>query len=81
MARGQAPAEPAEEYLLSAAILHGGARAHRWEDKAGFSFLFEYDSVPTAAVPGNLALDRNTIIDLTDRMAPDGTLRWDVPES
>ena len=39
----QAPPQPAAEYVLSEAILHGGARVHRWEEKAGFSFLFEYE--------------------------------------
>jgi hypothetical protein len=46
-----APAQPAREYVLSEAVLHSGGRVHRWEEKAGFSFLFEYESVPTPAVP------------------------------
>ncbi len=47
----QSPSAPAKEYTLMEAVLHSGARVHRWEEKAGFSFLFEYESVPTPPTP------------------------------
>ncbi|MBE2216321.1 MAG: glycoside hydrolase, partial [Opitutaceae bacterium] len=75
----QAPAPPAREYTLSEAILHGEARVHRWEEKAGFSFLFEYETVPTPEVPAALAVDPAGVVDLTSRLRPDGTLDWEVP--
>lgn len=75
----QEPTEPAEKYVLTEVRLHSGARVHRWEDKAGFSHLFEYESVPTPEVAPETAVARSDVIDLTSRMAPDGTLDWDVP--
>jgi len=75
----QAPAQPAAEYVLSEAVLHSGARINRWEEKAGFSFLFEYDSVPSPAVPPETTLEPGGMIDLTDRMKPDGALDWEIP--
>jgi hypothetical protein len=75
----QAPPQPAAEYVLSEAILHGGARVHRWEEKAGFSFLFDYEHVPTPAVPAAAAVPAREVIDLTSKMRPDGTLEWDAP--
>ncbi len=75
----QAPSEPTREYVLTEAILHSGARVHRWEEKAGFSFLFEYESVPTPEVPAETAIRRSDIVDLTSKMAQDGSLEWDVP--
>ncbi len=75
----QAPAQPAAQYVLSEAVLHGGARLQRWEEKAGFSFLFEYDSVPSLPVPGPAAIAPAEVVDLTSRMKPDGTLDWEVP--
>ena len=75
----QAPAQPAREYVLREAILHSGARVHRWEEKAGFSFLFEYESVPTPEVPADTAIRSSDIIDLTSKMSPDGDLQWDIP--
>ena len=75
----QAPAAPAAQYLLAEAVLHSGARIHRWEEKAGFSFLFEYESAPTPAVPAETAVRSRDMVDLTSRMTPDGTLNWNVP--
>lgn len=75
----QAPAQPAAQYVLSEAVLHSGMRINRWEEKAGFSFLFEYDSVPTRAVPAAVAVPAREVIDLTGKMKSDGTLDWDVP--
>ena len=75
----QAPTAPAAQYVLSEAILHRGARVHRWEEKAGFSFLFEYETVPTPAVPADETVPRGEVIDLTSKMQPDGSLTWDAP--
>jgi hypothetical protein len=75
----QAPTAPAAEYVLSEAALHGGARVHRWEEKAGFSFLFEYESVPSLDVPVENTIAHGDVIDLTAKMKPDGSLDWDVP--
>jgi hypothetical protein len=75
----QGPIVPLREYTLTEAVLQGGARVHRWEDKAAFSFLFEYESVPTPAVPAGAAIPRSDIVDLTSKMATDGSLDWEVP--
>ena len=75
----QAPAQPAAEYVLAEAVLHAGARVHRWEEKAGFSFLFEYESVPTPAVPAETVIRRSDIVDLTSKTAADGSLEWEIP--
>ena len=75
----QAPSEPATEYVLSEAVLHGGARVNRWEEKAGFGFLFEYKTVPTAPVPASATIAPEDVIDLTSQMKPDGTLGWKAP--
>jgi hypothetical protein len=75
----QAPSAPAAQYVLSEAVLHPSARIHRWEEKAGFSFLFEYDSVPTPPSPAESVVARREVFDLTAQMKPDGTLEWDAP--
>ena len=75
----QAPSPPAREYALMEAVLHSGARVHRWEEKAGFSFLFEYESVPTPATPSTSTIRRSDTVDLTSKMDQDGTLNWEVP--
>lgn len=75
----QAPSAPAKEYTLLEAVLYSGARVHRWEEKAGFSFLFEYESVPTPATPASSIIQQLDIVDLTGKMNKDGSLNWDVP--
>ncbi|KAA2239846.1 glycoside hydrolase [Chitinophaga agrisoli] len=71
---------PDSAYLLSELQLHTGARIHRWEDKAGFNFLFEYESTATPAVPANTVIKASDIIVLTPKMSADGTLQWNVPK-
>ena len=75
----QAPPKPAREYLITEFVPHSGGRVHRWEEKAGFNFLFEYESSPTPAQPVTSVVPRGDVVDLTSRMKPDGTLDWDVP--
>ena len=71
--------QPAREYSLTEVRLHRGARVNRWEEKAGFSHLFEYETVPTPEAPPEATIRRSDVIDLTSRMAADGSLDWDVP--
>ena len=39
--------QPAAQYALGELIFHSAARVHRWEEKAGFSFLYDYGAVAT----------------------------------
>ncbi|HKP15655.1 MAG TPA: glycosyl hydrolase [Gemmatimonadaceae bacterium] len=75
----QAPTQPAREYVITEFVTHTGARVHRWEEKAGFNFLFEYESSPTPTQPATSVVPRGDVVDLTSRMKPDGTLDWEVP--
>src|SRR5688572_3803243 len=75
----QTPTRPAREYVITELVPHTGGRVHRWEEKAGFNFLFEYESSPTPAQPATSVVPRGDVVDLTSRMRPDGTLDWEVP--
>lgn len=78
--RGQGRRTPAARpYEISELIFHSGARVHRWEDKANFAPLFDYDSVPTPEPPANAVIPATGVVNLTSRMKPDGTLDWIVP--
>jgi hypothetical protein len=76
----QAIFKSASEYVLSEAILHSQAYIHRWEEKAGFRHLFEYESVPTPVIPPEAAIQQADLIDLTSKMNQSGYLKWNVPE-
>lgn len=75
----QEPSKPAEQYVLSEALLHGGARVNRWEEKAGFSFLFEYEHTATPETPRESEVAGAGVVDLRSKMKSDGTLVWDAP--
>ena len=60
-------------------VLHTVARINRFEDKAGFSATAGLFNMATPAIPGNEAISKSEIIDLTSKMKPDGTLEWTPP--
>jgi hypothetical protein len=72
--------QAADRYSLLEWKLHTGGRIHRWEEKAGFGHLFEYDTVSGPSVPRAAAIMSRRIVDLTSKVAADGTLDWDVPD-
>lgn len=76
----QATTKPDSAYQFSEIKMHAGARVHRWEDKAGFNFLFEYESTATPDIPAKAAIKASDIVVLTSKMSPDGTLKWNVPK-
>ena len=75
----QSAPQPAPRYVLTEAVFHSGARVHRWEEKAGFIVFDEFESLGTPPVPAAATIPRVGVVDLTSKLAPDGTLNWDVP--
>lgn len=74
------PVLPAPEFTITEAMLYSDARVNRWEDKGSFGSLMDvYDVVPTPPSDPNAEIDRGSVIDLTAKMAKDGTLDWDAP--
>jgi hypothetical protein len=71
---------PDSVYTFSEIKLHTGARINRWEDKAGFYHLFNYEPVESQEVSSSSLIDPATVIDLTSNLLPDGTLQWKVPQ-
>ena len=52
-----------------------GARIDRAQEKAGYGVLA--DNVPSnVAMPANLVIDPHNVIDLSEKLAADGTLSW-----
>jgi len=70
----------ADEYVLREAALHSQARIHRWEEKAGFRHLFEYESVPTPEVSKSRIIENKDLINLTSKLDSSGNLNWEIPE-
>jgi hypothetical protein len=70
---------PDSVYSFSEIKLHTGARINRWEDKAGFYHLFNYEPVESSENYSSGGIDPAAVIDLTSKMLPDGSLKWNVP--
>lgn len=63
---------------IGSVVLRGAARIDRWESKSGNLVDFaDPDRTPPYG-PGEV-VDPATIVDLTGRLAPDGTLAWTPP--
>lgn len=74
----QAPSPPpAKTIPVSHVTFETGARVNRFEAKAGFQATVGDEDFPTPAGPGAIA--RNGVIDLTDKLRPDGRLEWTPP--
>ncbi|MBG0860492.1 MAG: glycoside hydrolase, partial [Bacteroidales bacterium] len=67
-------------YSFSEIRLHSSGKINRWEDKAGFYHLFEYESVPSPEVAGGSVISSSDMVDLTQHLKPGGSLDWNVPE-
>lgn len=52
----------------------------RFAEKAGFSEPIRYEEAPTAAVGAGAVIGRGDVVDLTERMKPDGSLDWTPPK-
>lgn len=58
----------------------GGAKVDRFESKAGFSIADSYYDFTGNAGEGESGVNPAAVIDITGRMASDGTLDWTPPE-
>jgi hypothetical protein len=66
-------------YALSELRLYAEPRNSDFESKAGFVVARNYYTLPPAAASPGTAIQQKTVLDLTGKMAPDGTLAWTPP--
>jgi len=71
---------PAKTLIVSEMALSAAARVQRFEEKAGFASVPDYFAVPTPAADVNTVVHKADVIDLTGKMATDGTLDWTPPK-
>lgn len=71
--------QKATAFTLRTLRFVSGARVQRFESKAGFQAVADFTGDPTPAVAAGSAIDPASIVDLTGRVRPDGTLNWTPP--
>ena len=70
---------PPPEHQIAELVLHSGARVTRFEEKAAFVPLAGLSQMETPAVAAADAVRKSDVLDLTSRMASDGSLDWTPP--
>lgn len=60
--------------------LSAEAKVDQYEAKAGYAIVPNYNALSDAAAPSAPAIDPARVVDLTDRLRPDGTLDWIAPK-
>jgi len=74
------PRTPGNEDLsVGEFVLHSGPRLNRFEEKAAFQQTPDLYSFATADIDPASAIDKSSVVDLTSRMKPDGSLDWTPP--
>ncbi|MCU1322280.1 MAG: Alpha-L-arabinofuranosidase precursor [Acidobacteriaceae bacterium] len=74
----QAPTS-ASPIMVAEFSAHPGARVNRFEDKAAFAAPPDLYAFATGDVPAASTVDPKSVVDLTTKMWPNGSLTWDVP--
>lgn len=67
-----------DDLVIGGVVLRGDARIDHWESKSGNVVDFSNPD-RTPAYAGAEVIDPAAIVDLTNRVSPDGTLSWDAP--
>jgi hypothetical protein len=55
-------------------------RINRFEEKAGFSVVTNVENLRTREIAAEKSIGKQEVINLTDKMREDGSLRWTPPE-
>ena len=75
---GDAFVEP-KTFRVAELRLSGEAKINQWEAKAGFAVAPDYYRLDGEVGPDVAGVPPADVIDLTNRMRPDGTLNWTPP--
>jgi hypothetical protein len=73
------PPKPDTDYKIAELALQPGARVNHFEEKAGFATAPDLSASATPAGTAGSAIARDSVVDLTSKMQPDGTLDWTPP--
>jgi hypothetical protein len=64
---------------LAHLVLSAEAKVNQFETKAGFATADDYYALDAGVDPGETGIAPAAIVDLTDKLRPDGTLAWTPP--
>jgi len=77
------PAQPAgaadHEHKITELILTSGARMNEWEKRAGFANSRDFFAIHDPKTASEFVVAPGDVIDLTGKMAADGSIEWTPP--
>jgi hypothetical protein len=77
------PAQPAgvieHGHRITELVLASGARVNEWEKRAGFANARDFYAIGEPKVAPQFIVPQDAVVDLTGKMAADGTLDWTPP--
>ncbi len=73
------PLTPVKNFNVAELEFHNGPRVHRWQEKAAFANMMDYENAATPPTRAEQVISQSKVVDLTSKMRKDGTLDWDVP--
>ena len=77
------PAQPApvveHDHKITELVLSSGARVNEFEKRAGYANARDFYSIADPEVAPEFIVPQSDVIDLTQKMQPDGTLDWTPP--
>lgn len=71
---------PATKVKLAEALFYATPRIADWDAKAEHNFRVLPATAASGPLPGDVAIDPASVIDLTSKVAADGTLDWYAPK-
>ncbi len=71
--------EPVRAHGIASIKFITEARVSRFEDKAGWSTVSGLGEIATPTADAEAVIRSGDVIDISDRLQPDGTLRWTAP--
>jgi hypothetical protein len=77
--RYRLPATNAEPVKVSRFVLHTATPVNRFEEKDGFAAVQNFYNIDTVHADSGSIVQKNEVMDLTDKMREDGTLDWNAP--
>lgn len=67
-------------YQVAELVLHSDMRVNRFEEKAAFVPMLDLYGLASSIDDSGPVIKKDSVIDLTDKMQPDGTLNWTPAE-
>jgi hypothetical protein len=71
--------DPVTEVRLYSLVYYGGARVHRFEDKAGFAIAPDYRFLESSCGTSDDSVNPDDIIDLTEEVLKQPGSQWNAP--